>query len=172
MLQVSQRTHYGLRAMTELAKAYGQGRRSLTWIAEAQHLPAGYLEQLVIPLRRAGLIEGVRGAHGGYQLARPPSQVRVGEIVRALEGAVAPVECLSEDYPQGSCELELGCLSRPIWQRLKESIDEVLDSTTLADLCATMDTQECTPDRTPDALGFVPLAFPSAKKQDPCSIGG
>ena len=172
MLQVSQRTHYGLRAMTELAKAYGQGRRSLTWIAEAQHLPAGYLEQLAIPLRRAGLIEGVRGAHGGYQLARPPSQVRVGEIVRALEGAVAPVECLSEDYPQGSCELELGCLSRPIWQRLKESIDEVLDSTTLADLCATMDTQACTPDRTPDGLGFVPLAFSSAKKQDPCSIGG
>ena len=172
MLQVSQRTHYGLRAMTELAKAYGRGPRSLAWIAETQHLPAGYLEQLAIPLRRAGLIVGTRGAHGGYQLARPPSQVRVGEIVRALEGAVAPVECLSEDYPQGSCELELGCLSRPIWQRLKESIDQVLDSTTLADLCATMDTQGCTRDRTPDGLGFVPLAFPSAKKQDPCSIGG
>ena len=172
MLQVSQRTHYGLRAMTELAKAYGQGRRSLTWIAEAQHLPAGYLEQLAIPLRRAGLIEGVRGAHGGYQLARPPSQVRVGEIVRALEGAVAPVECLSEDYPQGSCELELGCLSRPIWQRLKESIDQVLDSTTLADLCASADTPMYLTEEAPGAAGFVAPRSIGLKKQDPCSIGG
>ena len=134
MLQVSQRTHYGLRAMTELAKAYGRGPRSLAWIAEAQHLPAGYLEQLAIPLRRAGLIEATRGAHGGYQLVQPPAQVSVGEIVRALEGAVTPVECLSEDYPAGSCALELGCLSRPVWQRVKDSIDQVLDSTTLADL--------------------------------------
>src|SRR5918995_306966 len=105
MLQVSQRTHYGLRAMTELAKAYGQGPRSLAWIAGAQHLPAGYLEQLAIPLRRAGLVESTRGAHGGYQLARPPELVSVGEIVRALEGPVTPVECLADDYPLGSCAL-------------------------------------------------------------------
>ena len=170
MLQVSQRTHYGLRAMTELAKAYGSGPRSLASIAEAQHLPAGYLEQLAIPLRRAGLIEATRGAHGGYQLARPPVQVSVGEVVRALEGAVTPVECLSDDYPPGSCALELGCLSRPVWQRVKESIDQVLDSTTLADLCATAETTACTPGQTPGALGFVPLTLSSARKQDSCWV--
>jgi Rrf2 family protein len=170
MLQVSQRTHYGLRAMTELAKAYGRGPRSLAWIAETQHLPAGYLEQLAIPLRRAGLIEGMRGAHGGYQLARPPSQVRVGEIVRALEGAVTPVECLAEDYAIGSCALELGCLSRPVWQRVKDSIDQVLDSTTLADLCATADAQACPPEPAPGASGFVALSLSGSNKQDPCSI--
>jgi Rrf2 family protein len=136
MLQVSQRAHYGLRAMTELAKAYGRGPVSLAEIAEAEHLPVGYLEQLAMPLRRAGLIEGTRGAHGGYQLARPPAAMTVGQVVRALEGEVAPVECLSVEYLPGTCVKEPGCLSRPVWQRVKESIDQTLDSLTLADLRA------------------------------------
>jgi Rrf2 family transcriptional regulator, cysteine metabolism repressor len=170
MLQVSQRTHYGLRAMTELAKAYGSGPRSLTWIAEAQQLPAGYLEQLAIPLRRAGLIEATRGAHGGYQLARPPAQVSVGEIVRVLEGAVAPVECLAEDYPAGSCALEPGCLSRPIWQQVKDSIDQVLDSTTLGDLCATAEAPCCTPEPGPGSVMFVPLPLSEGRKRDSCYV--
>src|SRR3954454_3922190 len=110
MLQVSQRTHYGLRAMTELAKAYGQGRRSLAQIAAAEHMPVGYLEQLAMPLRRAGLIEGTRGARGGYRLARPPAALTVGQVVRALEGDVAPVECLTVDYHSGACVREPECL--------------------------------------------------------------
>ena len=134
MLQVSQRAHYGLRAMTELAKAYGRGPLSLAEIAEAEHLPVGYLEQLAMPLRRAGLIEGTRGAHGGYQLAQPPAAMTVGQVVRALEGEVAPVECLSVEYLPGTCVREPGCRSRPVWERVKESIDQVLDSMTLADL--------------------------------------
>jgi Rrf2 family protein len=172
MLQVSQRTHYGLRVMTELAKAYGHGRRSLTEIAAAEHLPAGYLEQLAIPLRRAGLIEGTRGAHGGYQLARPPAQVSVGEIVRTLEGAVAPVECLSEDYFPGSCTRELECLSRSVWQRVKDSIDQVLETTTLADLCQTGDPPVRTAEEALAGPAFVMPTVRGAKKTDPCSIGG
>jgi Rrf2 family transcriptional regulator, cysteine metabolism repressor len=171
MLQVSQRTHYGLRAMTELAKAYGAGPRSLAWIAEAQQLPAGYLEQLAIPLRRAGLIEATRGAHGGYQLTRPPAQVSVGEIVRTLEGAVTPVECLADDYPLGSCALELGCLSRPLWQRLKDTIDQVLDSTTLADLCGAGDAGLGVAEEAPGGSCFVPLTLGSTKTQAACSSG-
>ena len=170
MLQVSQRTHYGLRAMTELAKAYGSGPRSLAWIAEAQHLPAGYLEQLAIPLKRAGLIESTRGAHGGYQLARPPAEVSVGEIVRVLEGSVAPVECLSDDYPAGSCALELGCMSRPIWQRVKDSIDQVLDTTTLGDLCATMETPCGVPEQVPGSMTFIPLPLSDGRKRDSCYV--
>src|SRR5437867_11921437 len=117
MFQVSQRAHYGLRAMTELAKAYGLGPRSLMEIAETERLPAGYLEQLAMPLRRAGLIEATRGAHGGYELAMPPGAVTVGAIIRALDGPVAPVECLTVEYTPGSCEREPGCLSRGVWQR-------------------------------------------------------
>jgi Rrf2 family transcriptional regulator, cysteine metabolism repressor len=135
MLSVSQRAHYGLRALTVLAGAYGGRTLSLTEIAEAERLPAGYLEQLAMPLRHAGLIAGVRGAHGGYRLARPPAEVTVGDVVRVLDGPVSPVECLSPDYIGGSCEREIGCLSHPVWRKVKSAIDQVLDSMTLADLC-------------------------------------
>ncbi|MBI4212951.1 MAG: Rrf2 family transcriptional regulator [Chloroflexi bacterium] len=134
-MQVSERAHYGLRAMTELAKAYGQGPLALTRIAEVEHLPAGYLEQLAMPLRRAGLIEGRRGARGGYQLSLPPSQVTVGAVMRALEGPIAPVECLTDDYVVGGCDREGACASQGLWQRVKMSVDRVLESVTLADLC-------------------------------------
>jgi len=85
-------------------------------------------------LRRAGLVEGLRGLHGGYTLTRAPSQITVGEIVRVMEGPIAPVECTAEDYQPGACEREPECLSRSVWQRVKESIDQVLDSTTLQDV--------------------------------------
>ncbi len=147
--------------MTELAKAYGRGPLSLTEIAYAERLPAGYLEQLVMPLRRAGLIEGTRGAHGGYELARPPAQLTVGAVVRALEGPVAPVECLAIEYVAGSCDREIGCLSRPVWRRLKNSIDQVLDSITLADLCADVDSD----------VSFVPADQVRAVPSEPCAVG-
>lgn len=136
MLEVSEAVHYGLRAMTELAKAYGDGPVSLARIAEIEHLPAGYLEQLAMPLRRAGLIEGRRGAHGGYELVLPPEQVTVGAVVRALEGRLAPVFCLTVDYVVASCDREPVCGSQMVWQRVKEAVDQVLDSMTLADLRA------------------------------------
>jgi Rrf2 family protein len=163
MLQVSQRAHYGLRAMTELAKAYGRGRLSLAEIAEAERMPAGYLEQLVTPLRRAGLIEGTRGAHGGYELSVPPAQLTVGAVMRALEGPVAPVECLAIEYVAGSCEREVGCLSRSVWQRLKDSVDQVLDSMTLEDLC----------NEAAAGHSFVPVeSLTRSASADPCSIAG
>ncbi len=153
MLHVSQRAHYGLRAMTELAKAYGQGVLSLAEIAEVEQVPVGYLEQVATPLRRAGLIEATRGAHGGYSLAAPPEAVTVGAVIRALEGPVAPVECLQLEYAPGACVRESVCLSRGVWVRVKESVDQVLDSITLADLC-----------RAGDESGgsFVPVARVSA----------
>jgi len=129
--------------MTVLAGAYGGRALSLTEIAESERLPAGYLEQLAIPLRHAGLIDGVRGAHGGYRLSRAPSDVTVGDVVRALDGPVSPVECLSPEYVGGSCEREIGCLSHPVWRKVKAAIDGVLDSLTLADL-SELDEQQLT----------------------------
>jgi Rrf2 family transcriptional regulator, cysteine metabolism repressor len=76
----------------------------------------------------------VRGLHGGYRLTRPPSQITVGEVYRVLEGPIAPVECTAEDYLPNSCEREVGCISRGIWERVRDSIASVLDSTTLEDL--------------------------------------
>jgi Rrf2 family cysteine metabolism transcriptional repressor len=123
--------------MTELAKSYRTRTLSLSEIASVEHLPLPYLEQLVSPLRRAGLIEGTRGAHGGYRLTRAPADITVGQIVRILEGpdATAPVECLADSYMEGGCTRESACASRPLWARLKAAFDEVVDSTTLDDLC-------------------------------------
>ncbi len=134
-VKVSSRAHYGLRAMTDLARAHGRGPVALSEVARAEHLSQGYLEQLMASLRRAGLVEGTRGAAGGYRLARSPAEITVGQVYRALEGPIAPVECAEDGYVPGTCDQEPTCASRGIWHRVRASIEQVLDSTTLADLC-------------------------------------
>lgn len=133
-MRISSRAHYGLRMMTELAKAHGGPPMSLAEIARREGMPLAYLEQLVAPLRRAGLVEGTRGLHGGYRLARQPEEVTVLEIVELMEGPVVPVECLAEDYQSGACSREPECLSRPLWGRLQQAVKQVLGGTTLSDM--------------------------------------
>jgi Rrf2 family transcriptional regulator, cysteine metabolism repressor len=158
-MKVSTRVHYGLRAMTELARSYGEERLlSIAEIARSEDLPLAYLEQLVGELRRAGLVEGTRGVRGGYRLARPPSAITVGDVYRVLEGAVAPVECTAEDYLPGSCVREPVCLSRSIWDRVQHAILAVLDSTTLDDLLKT-------DVRRAPAAHFVPLETLNASSE-------
>lgn len=133
-MRVSSKAHYGLRMMTELAKAHGEGPRSLTEVARAEHLPLAYLEQLAGPLRRAGLLVSTRGQHGGYVLSRPPDEISVLDIVTVVEGEVAPVECVAHDYISGTCLRDGDCASRSLWLRLKASIDSVLAGTSLLEL--------------------------------------
>jgi len=106
----------------------------LSVIAQDSAVPLAYLEQLMLPLRRAGLVVSTRGAHGGYELARPPEQVKVGEIYRVMEGPIAPMDCVREDADENICPMIDGCATRIVWLKLRDSIVEVLDSTTLADL--------------------------------------
>ena len=134
MLKVSSKGHYGLRLMTELARAHGQGPLSLTEVARTEGLPLPYLEQLVGPLRKAALVTGTRGLHGGYSLAREPREMTVGEILRVLEGPVSLVDCTAEDYVHGACAREAACFSSSLWQRIKVTVEAILDSTTLYDL--------------------------------------
>ena len=151
-MKVSTRVHYGLRAMTELARSYGEGRLvSIAEIARSESLPLAYLEQLVGELRRAGLVEGVRGVRGGYRLSRAPREITVGDVYRVLEGEVAPVECTAEDYSPGACSREDGCLSRSIWDRVQQAILGVLDNESLQDILRA---------EAPTSAGgaFVPLA--------------
>lgn len=135
-MRVSSKAHYGLRMMTEFAKAYGSGPLSLAEVARNELLPLAYLEQLAASLRRGGLIDGTRGVHGGYVLSRPPEEISVLDIVGVVEGEVAPVECVAHGYETGSCLRETDCASRSLWKRLKDSIDAVLSATTLAELVA------------------------------------
>src|SRR5919199_3105399 len=150
-MKVSTRVHYGLRAMTELARSYGEERLlSIAEIARSEDLPLAYLEQLVGELRRAGLVEGTRGVRGGYRLARAPGAITVGDVYRVLEGEVAPVDCTAEDYLPGTCTREQVCLSRSIWERVQAAILGVLDSTTLDDLLVSEALQHA-------AARFVPI---------------
>lgn len=120
--------------MVALAHHYGDGPLSITEIARESSVPPAYLEQLIAPLRRAGLVESKRGAHGGYFLGRAPADVRVGDVYRVMEGPVAPMDCVSEDEADQTCPLIEGCETRPVWLKVRDSIVEALDSTTLADL--------------------------------------
>lgn len=133
-MKVSTRGEYGLRAMVALAKNHGQGPMSIAAMSKASSVPMPYLEQLIGPLRRAGLVESTRGARGGYRLTRSPDTVKIGDVYRVMEGPVAPMECVSEDLTEQTCPLIEGCETRPVWLRMRDAIAETLDSTTLADL--------------------------------------
>jgi Rrf2 family protein len=136
----STKAEYGVRVMVELARRGGAAPVALTEIADHEGLPLAYLEHLVARLRRAGLIESRRGAHGGYLLAREPAAITMAEVVEALEGSIAPIECFSAS-PDGSlihCVLEGDpqrvCTSKILWTRVRAAIVTTLEQTTLADL--------------------------------------
>jgi len=123
-LKISTKGRYGLTIMMELARRYGEGQMSLKAIAQKHDLSEHYLEQLVAPLRNAGLVKSIRGAYGGYILARTPEEITAGDVIRVLEGPISPVEFEEEEDPA----------KRDLWMRIRDSISEVLDSTTLQDL--------------------------------------
>jgi Rrf2 family cysteine metabolism transcriptional repressor len=134
MIRFSTRGEYGIRMMMVLARHHGEGPLSLPQIARHEALPATYLEQLVGGLRKAGLITSSHGAHGGYQLARPPAQVSVGEVMRVLEGPISPMICATEGETEMLCERQVFCSANIVWERVREGIATALDSLTLADL--------------------------------------
>ncbi len=138
-MMFSTKAEYGVRVMVELARRDSNEPVPLTEIAEHEGLPLAYLEHLVARLRRAGLIDSRRGAHGGYRLARNPAAITMAEVVEALEGSIAPVECISS-APDGStrCARETDpehvCTTKILWTRVQASIVQTLEQTTLAEL--------------------------------------
>ncbi len=131
----STRGEYGTRLMVELARHHGTGPISLAEMADHESLPRPYLEQLVVSLREAGLVTSTRGAHGGYELSRAPQTIRMGEVLRALEGPIAPMVCASEDPAHaGICERMGFCNVNHLWLTVRSAIATALDSLTLADL--------------------------------------
>lgn len=130
-MKLSTKGRYGLMAMFQLALDYGQGPISLKYIAEKQELSENYLEQLFSNLRRDGLLNSVRGAQGGYMLSRAPKEITVGQVLRSLEGNLAPADCLLHD---NDCTKEEGCATKQVMLRIKQGIDSVVDSITLWDM--------------------------------------
>ncbi len=121
--------------MVQLARHYGTGPASLAGIAAEEDLPRAYLEQLVVSLRDVGLVVSTRGAHGGYELARAPETITMSEVLRALEGPIAPMICASDDPEHATvCDRSSHCTVNILWVRVRDAITSTLDSMTLADL--------------------------------------
>ena len=115
----------------DLALHDGEGLIPLKDIARRQEISLHYLEHLIAPLITAGLVRSTRGARGGVLLVKPPSQIKLSEVIQALEGSIAPVECVRDP---GLCQRSALCASRDVWSELMEAMVQVLDSTTLEDL--------------------------------------
>ncbi len=153
-MMFSTKAEYGVRVMAHLARRGEDGPISLGTIADAEGLPLAYLEHLVQRLRRADLVESRRGAHGGYTLARPAETIAMAEVVRALEGEIAPIECITADPERGLVcvrEGELGddpCPTKLLWTRVQGSIVRTLNEMTLADLVRPA--RPAKPQRSPD----------------------
>lgn len=131
-MKISTKGRYGLTIMIALAKKHGEGPLSLKSIAQANDLSEHYLEQLIAPLRNAGLVKSIRGAYGGYILGDVPAQITAGDIIRVLEGPITPVEGIEEEEP----------VKRQLWIRIRDAVKDVLENTTLEDLANFPDEQE------------------------------
>ena len=132
MLRISSRGRYGVKAVFELARHYGQAPVPLVVLARTQGVPEPYLEQLMPALKRAGLVQAARGAQGGYRLSRSPAGVTVGDVVRALEGPIHLTTCTSDDAED--CPALLECIGPDVWSRVQEVLVAAMDAMTFDEL--------------------------------------
>lgn len=128
-MMISTKGRYGLRLILDIAKESHGKPVPVSDIAKRQNISDKYLEQIIMPLSKAGLVRSVRGAQGGYILTKPADCITAGEVLRAAEGSLAPVECC-----EIGCDHSGGCLTFGLYQRIKDAVDEVVDSTTITDM--------------------------------------
>ena len=132
-LKISTKGRYGLRALIDLAQYSEIEPVSISSIATRQGISERYLEQLMTLLKKAELIKSIRGAAGGYVLAKPVEEISVGDVLRALEGSLEPVECAAYGGSD-SCEAAGGCVTKYVWQKINESINKTVDEISLKQL--------------------------------------
>jgi Rrf2 family iron-sulfur cluster assembly transcriptional regulator len=132
-VKLSTKGRYGLRAMIDLARYSENEPVSISSIAARQDISERYLEQLVGLLKKAGLVRSIRGATGGYVLARNSGEISVGDVLRALEGSLEPVKCAAF-YSEEGCMASDGCVTKYVWQKINESINETVDHMMLDEL--------------------------------------
>ena len=130
-MKLSTKGRYGVRALLDLALHQGAGLILLKDIARRQEVSLPYLEHLITPLIAAGLVKSTRGARGGVVLFKPPSEIKLSEVVELLEGSIAPVDCVNDPKV---CHRSAFCVARDVWSEMKDAMSQVLDSTTIQDL--------------------------------------
>ncbi len=149
---VSQKCQYALRASFELAKRVGQGPVKIADVAEAQAIPARFLEAILSQLKQGGFVTSQRGSNGGYVLIKDAKEVTVGQIIRFMQGPLGPIGCVADPH-QEHCPLYGNCAFFPMWDRVKKAIENVYDGTSLADLvCQDRLRQEAAAGKQPSSL--------------------
>jgi len=135
-MKISTKSQYGLRAMIYLASIYGKDKFcSLKIISKKENISFDYLEKILSKLKKAGLVKSKKGIQGGYCLAYRPEKIKVGKIIRVLEGTMAPVLCIAKEKEKRFlCPRKKICLTKNVWQKIQDSLNSTLDSITLADL--------------------------------------
>ena len=143
-MKISTKGRYSVTALYELAQRYGEGPVSLKCVAQGQGLSENYLEQLMVPLRRAGIVQSIRGAQGGYMLAKSPAEITIGSIITTVEGPIAVVDCLLAEAgaAEQMCDKACACVTRGIWEKVCDSISQVLENITLQTLLDNDDGKE------------------------------
>ncbi|HPW16754.1 MAG TPA: Rrf2 family transcriptional regulator [Candidatus Aminicenantes bacterium] len=132
-MRLSTKGEYASRAMLELSLRYGDGPLHSREISEAQAVPQRFLEQILLLLKRAGYVKSRKGRAGGYALAKPPGEISVAEVIRVMDGPLAPIDCVSVIAHQ-PCPLEKSCGLRWLWKDVRDAVAGILEKTTFADL--------------------------------------
>jgi Rrf2 family protein len=132
-MRLSTKGEYASRAMLELAARYGQGPVPIKIISLSQAIPQQFLEHLLLLLKRAGYVRSKKGPRGGYYLSKPPGQISVAEIIRAMDGPLAPINCVSVIQPE-PCPLEKRCGLKALWKEVRDMVAEHLEKTTFEDI--------------------------------------
>jgi len=136
-MKLTTKGRYGLRAVIDLAMYAKNEPVSLSDVAERQNISISYLEQLVAKLKKAGIVQSTRGAQGGYALAKAPEEISVGEILRALEGSLSPVDCSAVDGEgETECSASNFCVTKYVWKRINDSINDTVNNMFLSELLA------------------------------------
>jgi Rrf2 family protein len=133
-MKLSTKGRYGLRAVVDLALNSKDEAVSLSSIAERQGISISYLEQLIAKLKKAGIVNSIRGAQGGYVLAKRPEEISVGDILRALEGDLNPVDCAEIEGSSNTCVGANSCVTKYVWMRISDSINNTVDTMLLSEL--------------------------------------
>jgi Rrf2 family protein len=141
MRQLSKRTQYCLRALYALARDYGSGPTLIAHLAEQEAIPKKFLEQILLSLKATGLVESKKGKGGGYTLVRPPDQISIASVIRMVDGPLAPLPCASETRFRkcDECVDIETCGTRIVMREVRDAVAQILDSTTLAQVCHKVD---------------------------------
>jgi Rrf2 family transcriptional regulator, cysteine metabolism repressor len=132
-MRLSTKGEYASRAMLELSRRYADGPVHSRDISRAQEIPQHFLEQILLLLKRAGYLKSRKGQKGGYALARPPAEINVAEVIRVMDGPLAPIDCVSV-IAHEPCPMEETCGLRWLWKDVRDAVAEKLENTTFADL--------------------------------------